>query len=79
MHYAMPFTKLHALRHILTGDYHGKLDNTINSENIALETREKIVTDMLEVSELYKEVKIRLKQAYEINASQYNLRKRDIV
>lgn len=59
------------------GDYYGRLTE-FDEEELSLDSRELIATEMNDMSDLHLEVKRRLKVAYDKYANYYNLRKRSI-
>lgn len=61
----------------VTGDFYGKIsENDINFPSIS--DKYERIDDIQELPNLYTEVRERLRQAYQRNACQYNLRKRDV-
>lgn len=62
----------------INGEYYGKLESTENLLLLA-HTRDQYVNDIRSISEVYESVRDRLHKAYERNANNYNLRRKDII
>lgn len=61
----------------ISGDYYGKLDD-LDPQDLTIDSREKIVNDVNELSPIFHDVKQRLKLAYERSSQRYNLRRRPL-